>query len=460
MFATDNHATSGAHANLPVGSVVANKYKVVNQCGTGNFARVFECVNVQTNERVALKLLKHGFERDADFECDVLQAINRHDPADEIGVVKLVERFEWHGHAAVVFKLKGKSLRSLSLPLSREQVMVVARDLAASLSFLHFKCRAVHTDLKPENVIAEIAPNAQGRQWAICDFGSASFYTSRLDTDLITTRPYRAPEVVLNRGWSYAADTWSLGCILYELRTGRKLFDGANDAAHLEAIQAKLGPIPGAPRPVAAASGLGSAFGRRVVLLKDEFPEDPDFTHLLLSLLRFDAGSRIKCCDVAAHPFVASLGSTGVSTTNAATAAQSNFGRSVSGGWSSASARSNDTSPNTISSLGSRNASSNASPVNAHTTYYSSATGTLRYGAVTKPTLAPSSSSAAPHSAAPASMQTGYSLGLNSARGAHQQHAVFNSAGRPLISPAIPSSSAVGLQSGTVGLGLALARRY
>ena len=57
----------------------------------------------------------------------------------------------------------------------------------------------------------------------LIDFGSVSTSTSP-KRGLITTRTYRAPEVILDLGWSLPCDMWSLGCMAYELGCGRPLF--------------------------------------------------------------------------------------------------------------------------------------------------------------------------------------------------------------------------------------------
>jgi serine/threonine protein kinase len=302
MWSTENHATSGSHIRLPNGTLVANRYEIVSEAGSGNFARVFECRDIKTNGRVAVKFMKPGYERDADFEIDVLSAVAKKDPTDTCGLVRFIERVTCQGHVGLVFTLKGKALRSTRLPMSKDDVRQVARDIASALSFLHKTCRAVHTDLKPDNILAELQPSSNGRNWCICDFGSSSFYHgSSLDNDLITTRPYRAPEVVLKRGWTYHADTWSLGCILYELFTGRKLFDAQSDGEHLEVMQSRLGPIPTSMNPPRTGGALAS---KRFPLLRDELKAEPELLNLLEKLLRFDPNERIHCGDVLSHPFV------------------------------------------------------------------------------------------------------------------------------------------------------------
>ena len=56
-------------------------------------------------------------------------------------------------------------------------------------------------------------------QIKVIDFGSATFQDQYHST-IVSTRHYRAPEVILGLGWSFEADIWSIGCILVELITG------------------------------------------------------------------------------------------------------------------------------------------------------------------------------------------------------------------------------------------------
>ena len=59
-------------------------------------------------------------------------------------------------------------------------------------------------------------------QIKVIDFGSATF-SDQYHSTVVSTRHYRAPEVILGLGWSFEADIWSIGCILVELVTGMLL---------------------------------------------------------------------------------------------------------------------------------------------------------------------------------------------------------------------------------------------
>ena len=82
----------------------------------------------------------------------------------------------------------------------------------------------------------------------LTDFGNSYFYNKRTEHE-IQDRLYRSPEVILDYKYSYAADIWSIGCVIFELLTGYPLFrieiEPLNkDIHHLFLMEKILGPIP------------------------------------------------------------------------------------------------------------------------------------------------------------------------------------------------------------------------
>lgn len=78
----------------------------------------------------------------------------------------------------------------------------------------------------------------------LIDLGSSCFVSQRIYT-YIQSRFYRAPEVILGIPYSSAIDTWSLGCVLFELYTGVPLFPGESEGDQLLCIMEVLGLPPG-----------------------------------------------------------------------------------------------------------------------------------------------------------------------------------------------------------------------
>lgn len=77
----------------------------------------------------------------------------------------------------------------------------------------------------------------------LIDFGSATFDHEHHST-IVSTRHYRAPEVILELGWSQPCDVWSIGCIMFELYLGITLFQTHDNREHLAMMERILGAIP------------------------------------------------------------------------------------------------------------------------------------------------------------------------------------------------------------------------
>jgi len=82
----------------------------------------------------------------------------------------------------------------------------------------------------------------------LTDFGNSYFYKRRTEHE-IQDRIYRSPEVILDFKYSYAADMWSVGCVIFELLTGFPLFNVLTeplnkDIHHLFLMEKFLGPMP------------------------------------------------------------------------------------------------------------------------------------------------------------------------------------------------------------------------
>lgn len=75
----------------------------------------------------------------------------------------------------------------------------------------------------------------------LIDFGSATF-DDEYHSSVVSTRHYRAPEIILGLGWSFPCDIWSIGCILVEFFTGDALFQTHDNLEHLAMMQLVCGP--------------------------------------------------------------------------------------------------------------------------------------------------------------------------------------------------------------------------
>lgn len=107
----------------------------------------------------------------------------------------------------------------------------------SGLAFMH-RHGFFHRDLKPENILCSGSETIK-----IADFGLAREIRSRPPyTDYVSTRWYRAPEVLLHSTrYNSAIDMWAVGCIMAELYTFRPLFPGSSEVDQLFKICSILG---------------------------------------------------------------------------------------------------------------------------------------------------------------------------------------------------------------------------
>mmetsp|Transcript_23828 Transcript_23828/g.18184 ORF Transcript_23828/g.18184 Transcript_23828/m.18184 type:complete len:157 (-) Transcript_23828:371-841(-) len=127
-------------------------------------------------------------------------------------------------------------------PLTDMHIQFFLYQILRGLKFIH-SAGILHRDLKPRNLL--INSNCDLK---ICDFGLARADIPLLQkhsvilTDYITTRWYRAPEVLLSwKKYSTAIDMWSVGCIFAEMMSRRILFKGGEQEEQMRIIFDLLG---------------------------------------------------------------------------------------------------------------------------------------------------------------------------------------------------------------------------
>ncbi|EJD06631.1 CMGC/CLK protein kinase [Fomitiporia mediterranea MF3/22] len=266
--------------------IIYRRYRTVRLLGQGTFGKVVEAIDTQEQKKVAIKIIRAVPKyRDASkIEVRVLQKLKDRDPFNKNKCVHLLHWFDHRNHICLVTELFGMCVYDFLKannfqPFPRRHIQDFARQLLGSVAFLH-ELKLVHTDLKPENILfaqnsfktvslpsskvggVEIpdesssvdesaqrgAPPRQKRivtntDIRLIDFGSATF-EDEYHSSVVSTRHYRAPEIILGLGWSYPCDAFSLGCILVEFYTGVAIFQTHDNLEHLAMMQAVMGVMP------------------------------------------------------------------------------------------------------------------------------------------------------------------------------------------------------------------------
>jgi len=253
-LAHPSHDRAVAGGGLDESELVAGRYRIVRWLGAGGMGRVYEALDTELDERVALKVLRAGLSDEA------IERFRRE--------VKLTRRIQ-HRNVARMFDIgEHRSDKFLTMELIDGTVLTrevagalpwprlrnLATQLCAGLAAAH-DAGVIHRDLKPDNVMIERGSD----RVVITDFGIARSGDEVGVTQigaLIGTPRYMAPEQLAGAAVDHRADVFALGVILYELATGARPWSG--DTAIAIAVAQATQPLrpftaPHVPVEVAAA---------------------------------------------------------------------------------------------------------------------------------------------------------------------------------------------------------------
>jgi Tol biopolymer transport system component len=231
--------SQGATATLSPGPLLLGAsfgpYRIVSLLGAGGMGEVYRAHDVKLGRDVAIKMLPTEFacdpERLARFrgEARMLALLNH----PNIGAIYGLE--ESGGTIYLILELvEGETLRG---PLPVGKALACACQVAEALEAAHSK-GIVHRDLKPANVRQTL----EGRV-KVLDFGLAKAVWGTAETRdlsspaavtqletiagrIVGTPPYMSPEQARGKEVDTRTDIWALGCLLYELLSGKRAFQG------------------------------------------------------------------------------------------------------------------------------------------------------------------------------------------------------------------------------------------
>jgi serine/threonine-protein kinase len=216
------------------GSQIAH-YKIGSKLGEGGMGAVYRATDTKLNREVAIKVLPDALANDPDYlarftrEAQVLASLNH----PNIAIIHGVEE-----RALVMELVPGATLeeRIAAGPIPIAEALDIARQIADALDAAHEK-GVIHRDIEPANI--KVRPDGTVK---VLDFGlaKAADPTATASNDnspmltmratqagvILGTASYMAPEQAAGKLVDRRADIWSFGVVLWELLTGKRLFDG------------------------------------------------------------------------------------------------------------------------------------------------------------------------------------------------------------------------------------------
>lgn len=231
-----------------VGSRVAGRYLIRAELGAGAMGTVYQALDTQNNQVVAIKQLKpdianpeliERFQR----EGEILRDLNHPNIVKMIDSITLGEE-----HYLIMEYVSGGDLAIIlqdnQLPF--ERILKIAIELADALTRAHY-LNVIHRDIKPGNIL--IAEDGSAR---LTDFGFARMIDKERITDadaILGTIYYLAPETFEGMQRDERSDIWSFGVLLFEMLTGEYPFKDDNVVQIINAIMHESVPDLEALRP-------------------------------------------------------------------------------------------------------------------------------------------------------------------------------------------------------------------
>ena len=207
-------------------------YRLTTRLGRGGMGAVYEGVNDQTGEPVAVKILASHLADDSGLRQRFEAEIETLKPLRAAGIVKLLAYGEEEGQPYFAMELvRGKSLEQLvrgGRPFSWQETVALASDIVRSLKVAHDH-GIIHRDLKPANLLVADDPATAGAAVKLADFGIAKLFGTAGHTahgSIVGTAEYMAPEQAAGRPLDARADLYALGLVMFTMLTGKPPFRG------------------------------------------------------------------------------------------------------------------------------------------------------------------------------------------------------------------------------------------
>jgi Tol biopolymer transport system component/predicted Ser/Thr protein kinase len=225
-------------------------YEILSSLGAGGMGEVYRARDTRLNRDVAIKVLLAAVANDPDRlarfsrEAQVLASLNHPNIAHIYGIED----------AAIVMELvEGEDLaqRIARGPIPLDEALPIARQIAEALEAAHDH-GIVHRDLKPANI--KVRPDGTVK---VLDFGlakavdpSAGSSVTAMNSPTLSihgtqagiilgTAAYMSPEQARGKSVDKRTDIWALGCVLFEMLTGKRAFPGDDATDTIVAVVSK-----------------------------------------------------------------------------------------------------------------------------------------------------------------------------------------------------------------------------
>ena len=206
--------------------------------GKGTYSEVYLAQHRKTQKYYALKIIKKSI-LSVTLPLEALfREISLHKSLNHDNIIKLYDQLEDKSRIYLVLEHSCKcnlyEYINSTKPIPEPIAAKIFVEICLGLNYMH-GLGIMHRDVKPENILLNEENHAK-----ICDMGWSAYYNKPRNT-FCGTLDYMAPEILQGNGYSFPADIWGLGVLLYEMLHGKVPFGGSRDSDKMrEIIESKL----------------------------------------------------------------------------------------------------------------------------------------------------------------------------------------------------------------------------
>ena len=217
------------------GQIISGRYRILENLAEGGMARIFKVEHLDLGKIFALKIIHHNLSEDPRLQQAFIREARIASSLEHPHIVQITDFGvdDAFGAYIVMEFLKGETLSDRihkTGPMKPALALDIALHVAEALHTMHAQ-DIVHCDIKPENIFLA-KPALERRRTPVVkliDFGLSrtSVSNAKLSRSEVAGTPYyMAPEQILGSAPRPSMDVYALGCVLYEMLTGRTPFLG------------------------------------------------------------------------------------------------------------------------------------------------------------------------------------------------------------------------------------------
>jgi serine/threonine protein kinase len=280
---------------LSPGSKIDDRYEIIDALGAGGMGQVYRARRMRLGDEVAIKVMQVTPDAPPESRDRFLRESRACAQLHHPNIVGLLDfGFDGANQPYMVMELlSGPSLREeidLDAPMPPARVVAILDAVSAGLQLAHDR-GITHRDLKPANIVVHRYESGE-RVYKVIDFGLAVMQAAGDQTRLtdpaffVGTVAYASPEQMRGEEVTAASDVYALGVIAYEMLTGHRPFDSANQATLITRTLTE-DPV----RASARRSGLPEAIDQAVMkAISKEVPQRWPSVSAFMEALRTAVG--------------------------------------------------------------------------------------------------------------------------------------------------------------------------